>query len=125
MQINDNFQVNMPHASAQQNADFISILSLEYTHVEDVDRAVKRYLGSKTRLQNKVIARDELDKLKNIGTNDVVNTARKLKVKVKNDPLRIEKNIAQFLMKTKLKDADMEVDKAKKSVAIEKKIQMQ
>ena len=52
----------------------------------DVEKTMRKHVISQTKLQNKTLARNELSKLKFIGTNDVKFTTKKvIKVRRKSE----------------------------------------
>ena len=75
----------MSRASANYVSNLITDLSLEYTHFEDVELAMRKSYNSKTKLLNKVTTRDELKRLQNDGTNEVITVTNKLCKKINND----------------------------------------
>ena len=105
----------MIRASAFCKTDsIIKDLANEYIHPEDVQTAMRNNLVSQLKLQNKTLTRNELNRLKIHGTNEVVHAAKKLVSQFKNDKEEIQKKIVNFVMKLKLNDSNIEVEKAKK-----------
>ena len=112
--------ITMYQASASSKAK-IRDLANEYIHPGDVDQAMRMNLFSQLRVQEKTIARNGLNRLSQIGTNDVVNTARKMVKQIRNNRATIEDKLVKFMMKMKIDDAEKELDKAKKAADDDKK----
>ena len=96
--------------------DRIFYLSQEFTDPERTEWAMQSNLKSNLKLQQKIVTRDTLQRLVEVGTNDVVNVSSKIGKLITNDKENVQKKIIRFLMKLKLEDANKEVEKAKKEV---------
>ena len=105
----------MGQASAfRKTSSIIYSLADEYMHPSDVEMAMKRNLVSQQRLQNKTLSRNELNRLTDYGTNEVFHAANKLVSQFKNNKEEVQSKIIHFVMRLKLNDAEIEVDKAEK-----------
>ena len=103
----------MNHAYAHKPSDFITNLSNEFMHPSDAERAMRKCLNSRLKLQNRTITRDELQRLDKTGTNDVTNLTKNILKKINNDKQKVEAKLIEFLMKIKLDDANKDLDKIK------------
>ena len=108
----------MPTSANLSWENSILYLANEYMHPRDVAKAMKNNLNSQLRLQDKTIARNELNRLHRAGTNDVFHASRSILKQVRNDKGKVEENIVAYLMRLKISDANKELDKAKEIAAV-------
>ena len=75
----------MIHAPAHPDDRRIFHLSMEFMQPEVAERAMKRNLDLKMKLQEKILLKDQLMCLKSVGTNEVQSLAMKICKKIKSD----------------------------------------
>ena len=100
---------------------YIKNLATEFIHPGDVELAMRKHQISQTKLQNKTLTRNELNKIKFTGTNEVMFAARNLVKQMKNNVDENKFKIIEYVMDLKLKDAQVEVDKTRKAADKNKK----
>ena len=87
---------------AQAGHRLIYDLSNEFTDPRGAERAMRRSLNSKIKLQNQIIVKDQFQGLRNVGTDEIQNFTMKVMKKVKHDREEVEAKIIKFIMNIKL-----------------------
>ena len=73
----------------------------------DSERAMKRFLKTKLRLQERTILKDQLLSLKTVGTNETQSFAVKICKKIKSDGDKVEDKVVNYIMnKTRGSEVD-------------------
>ena len=117
--IENSFNDTVIHAFAQQNDQLLD-LSNNCRNPEAALRAMRKSVSSILTVQKKMVTRDTIDKLLHKGTNDANRLTDKFLTNIIFDKPKIRRNILEFLMKTKLKDAQKDLNEAKKQVQVAK-----
>ena len=91
-------------AARKMNAIFN--LANEYMHPRGVEMAMRKNMFSQIKLQNRILTRNELGKLKTYGTNDAYSLARSISQNIADNAKKFIKKIVHFIMELKLSDAE-------------------
>ena len=88
-------------------------LSLEFMNPTSSERAMRKSLESKTNVQEKILLKDRMMSLKNIGTNEVQSLAAKVTKKIKYNKENVTERIVKFIMNIKVEDILKDIEDAK------------
>ena len=106
----------MMHTLAHSENRQLYYLSLEFMSPKDSERAMKRNLVTKIKLQEKIILKDQLMSLKATGTRETQSFAMKIGKKIKYDKEEIMGKVVRFIMNIKIEDALKDVKQEKDKV---------
>ena len=101
------------HTPAHQDYGQLYDLSMEFMDPEGAERAMRRSLKSKIKLQDKIILKDQMMCLKSVGTNEVQCAASKIAKKIKFDREGIMMRLITFIMKMKIEDINRDIEEEK------------
>ena len=99
------------HTPAPQ--DQIHNLSMEFMNPLGAERAMRKSLKSKLTIQEKILLKDQMMCLKEIGTDEIQNVACKVSKKIKYDKNIVMDRIIKFIMKLKIGDILKDIEEEK------------
>ena len=104
----------MIHTPAHRDHRIIYDLSLEFMDPPSSERAMRKSMQSKLNLQEKILLKDQMMCLKDIGTNEIQSMAIKVSKKIRHNKESVIKRIVKYMMKIKVEDVKKDIEEARK-----------
>ena len=104
----------MIHTPALQGHTIIFDLSTEFMDPLGAEWAMRKSLRSRLKMQEKILLKDQMMCLKEVGTDEIQNVACKVAKKIKHNKENVQERIIRFIMKLKIEDIFKDIDEKKK-----------
>ena len=106
----------MIHTPARKDCRVIYDLSLEFMDPEGAERAMKKHFHSRSKLQEKILLKDQLMGLRGIGTNEAQSFALKVGKKIKHNRDNIMHKVVKYIMNLKVANVMEDIAEEKENV---------